>query len=319
MKTKPALLLTATAPASQDQKVSCLMLDGLTITGWMVDVRGELGDVVFRDCTLVPGLSLTPECDPEYHHQPSLRLDKHTTARLNIERSILGPIQVGSIHGPIQVGSIHGPIQVEREADDELVPIVVSDSILDALSPSGVAVRGCDPKAPHAPDRKPISPAVLTLRRCTVFGAINVHMVALAENSIFTGLLFVARRQAGCVRSCYVPPNSRTPRRYECQPDQAIADLCPGGPEDSLEVEAIRRRVRPRFAGERYGTPVYARLSDDCATEIRRGADDESEMGVFHDLFEPQRAANLLARLDEYTPAGTDAGIIFTSGDDHDS
>jgi hypothetical protein len=36
-------------------------------------------------------------------------------------------------------------------------------------------------------------------------------------------------------------------------------------------------------------------------------------MGVFHDLFRPQREANLRARLDEYTPAGTEAGIIFAS------
>jgi hypothetical protein len=36
-------------------------------------------------------------------------------------------------------------------------------------------------------------------------------------------------------------------------------------------------------------------------------------MGVFHDLYQPQRYANLKARLDEYTPAGMDAGIIFAS------
>ena len=69
-------------------------------------------------------------------------------------------------------------------------------------------------------------------------------------------------------------------------------------------------RVRPRFCSMRYGTPDYCRLSDDCATEIVRGADDESEMGVFHDLFNPQRTTNLQARLDEYTPAGMDPGII---------
>ena len=49
------------------------------------------------------------------------------------------------------------------------------------------------------------------------------------------------------------------------------------------------------------------------AAEIVRGASDESEMGVFHDLFEPQRAANLRARLEEYTVAGFSTGIIFTS------
>jgi len=43
------------------------------------------------------------------------------------------------------------------------------------------------------------------------------------------------------------------------------------------------------------------------------GLDDESELGVFHDLFQPQRAANLRARLDEHTPAGMDAGIVYVN------
>jgi len=34
---------------------------------------------------------------------------------------------------------------------------------------------------------------------------------------------------------------------------------------------------------------------------------------VFHDLFQPQREANLRTRLDEYTPAEMQAGIIFAS------
>jgi hypothetical protein len=54
-------------------------------------------------------------------------------------------------------------------------------------------------------------------------------------------------------------------------------------------------------------------LAHTCAEEIKCGADDESEMGVFHDLYQPQRTANLRARLDEYTPAGMDAGIILAS------
>jgi hypothetical protein len=36
-------------------------------------------------------------------------------------------------------------------------------------------------------------------------------------------------------------------------------------------------------------------------------------MGVLHDLFQPQRVDNLRARLAEFSPAGTDAGIIFVS------
>jgi len=61
----------------------------------------------------------------------------------------------------------------------------------------------------------------------------------------------------------------------------------------------------------RYGSPVYCQLGFSCPEEITRGADDESEMGVFHDLFQPQRAINLRARLDEFTPAGMETGIIY--------
>lgn len=119
------------------------------------------------------------------------------------------------------------------------------------------------------------------------------------------------------MRFCYVPPGSRTPRRYECQPDQvikAVAEnitLSSGERESASQTET--ERVRPRFNSLRYGNATYCQLSEFCAEEIARGADDESEMGVFHDLYQPQRAANLRARLDEYTPAGTDAGVVYAN------
>ncbi len=74
-----------------------------------------------------------------------------------------------------------------------------------------------------------------------------------------------------------------------------------------------RDRVRPAFTSLRYGTPAYGQLAEACADEITRGADDESELGAFHDLYQPQRAANLRTRLDEYTPAGMDTGIFYGS------
>lgn len=69
----------------------------------------------------------------------------------------------------------------------------------------------------------------------------------------------------------------------------------------------------PLFMSRRYGHATYAQLSLECAPEILRGADDESEMGAFHDLFQPQRAANLRVRLDEFIPAGMEAGILFAN------
>ena len=47
--------------------------------------------------------------------------------------------------------------------------------------------------------------------------------------------------------------------------------------------------------------------------EIARGASDLSEMGAFHDLYQAARLDNLRARVDEFVPAGTDAGIIIVT------
>ncbi len=92
--------------------------------------------------------------------------------------------------------------------------------------------------------------------------------------------------------------------RVTLQPGVAVA------PEQRAHE---RLRVVPQFRSRRYGTPHYLRLADGCCAEIRRGASDRSAMGVWHDLYEPQREANLAARLTEYVPAGTDAGILFAT------
>jgi hypothetical protein len=219
--------------------------------------------------------------------------------------------------------SIVGSIQVNLdEVKADPVMIRVSDSIIDATgadcdSPECEAIGAAGEAYAHA---------ALTIVRSTVIGRVETHAVDLAENSIFMGRLNVARRQRGCMRFCYVPPGSRTPKRYQCQPD--LAELLAesevrdkeknmGADELAAAIETARLqardRVRPEFNRMRYGTPTYCQLADSSADEIKRGADDESEMGVFHDLYQPQREANLRARLDEYTPAGMEAGIIYAS------
>ena len=122
------------------------------------------------------------------------------------------------------------------------------------------------------------------------------------------------------MRFCSVAENSRTPIRFHCQPDQAESLLREATAKDHLLPEELdsllaaeRRRVQPELLSERFGSPDFCRLADGNAPEILTGAEDESEMGVFHDLFEPQREANLRARLEEYTPAGMSAVIIFAS------
>ena len=85
--------------------------------------------------------------------------------------------------------------------------------------------------------------------------------------------------------------------------------------DSDLEKEKANEseRVKPIFNSIRYGQPDYCQLSLRCATEIDRGADDESEMGVFHDLYSPQREATLRLLLDEYLRFGLELGIFYES------
>jgi hypothetical protein len=85
------------------------------------------------------------------------------------------------------------------------------------------------------------------------------------------------------------------------------------GLRDVDQKLVILSRSQPRFTSTEYGNPGYAQLSLACATEIRTGAEDNSEMGVFSYLKQPQRQANLQASLDEYLRFGLQAGIFYIS------
>lgn len=277
-----------------------LILDGLLITGRGVEISGHLSQVLIRHCTLVPGWALDNKCNPESETEASLLLTD-TKTLLAIEHSIVGSIVIN-----------------QSEVTTEPMAIRISDSILDAARRDLDAISGSESAFAHAE---------VVILRSTIFGLVRTHAIKLAENSIFNARITVVRSQQGCLRFCYVAPGSRTPRRYHCQPDgveiaamerlRDIARRAKAPAPSEAEIDAAQRsarsRVQPQFNSVRYGTPMYCQLADTCAREIKRGADDESEMGVFHDLFQPQREANLRARLDEYTPAGIDAGVIFVT------
>jgi hypothetical protein len=71
--------------------------------------------------------------------------------------------------------------------------------------------------------------------------------------------------------------------------------------------------VRPVFTSRRYGDAGYCQLNSYCPKEISSGADDQAEMGAFHDLFETQREGNLRSSLDEYLRFGLEAGILYAT------
>lgn len=215
---------------------------------------------------------MTPENLPKFQREPSLVI---IAPALNLEIA----------------QSITGGVRVTRSVKSS-----VTDSIIDATSRCGAAFSGGDDYT---------AGGVLRIENSTVIGKVHTALMELASNTIFLAQLaahdawsapvLCEQRQAGCVRFSYVPPGSITPRRYRCQP--------------ANEDEATR--VAPQFSSLRYGAPDYAQLSRRCPAEIFSGADDESEMGAFHFLFEPQRINNLEIRLAEYLRFGLEAGIFF--------
>ncbi|MFJ3789667.1 hypothetical protein [Kitasatospora sp. NPDC090091] len=241
--------------------------------------------VVIRHCTLVPGWAPGVPCDDDRPAPPSLELSALPGAEVEISHSVLGPVQVEAAPGPDR---------------GEPLRLTVADSVLDATHRDQEAVGAGGP----APAR-----AVLDIARTTVLGTVQVQAVERGENTVFTGRVKAARRSRGCLRFCWVPTGSRTPRRFHCQPDTALAALG-DAPAPDL-VAATERRLRPRFTSVRYPDAGYAQLAADCAEEIRAGADDGSELGVHHDLFLPQRLAALRTRLAEYVPAGLDAAVLL--------
>jgi hypothetical protein len=296
-QTRPVIrLLDWQTEAPDDMSVSgeagsWFILDGLLITGRGVQIQGDLAGVTIRHSTLVPGWGLHCNCEPK-STDASLEL-VDAPACVTIEHSILGAIQVS-----------------RNEAKLDPLLLHISDSILDATSQDRVALGAPQSECAYT---------TLTILRSTVFGEIHAQTVELAANSIFMGTVAACRLQKGCVRFCYVMPGSSTPRRYECQPDMVLAAVA-ALPADDLTADERelfsaneQSRVVPEFNSTRYGTPGYCQLANSCAPEISAGADDESEMGVFHDLYQTQRAANLTKRVAEYTPAGMDVGIIFAN------
>ena len=204
--------------------------------------------------------------------------------------------------------SICGPVRLPPHAQ----AIRVLDSILDGVGTDAIS-------GPGAPDEP--GPA-LHCERTTIRGRTLVRQIDLATETIFDGHVVAQRTQTGCVRFSYVPPQSRTPRRYRCQPDLADrkaieAEEARSGPLTPAQKQAlldlVHLRVKPEYTAEAYGQPAYLQLSLRGPEEIAKGAGDGSDMGAYCHLKQPQREANLHLRLKEYLPFGLEYGLIYVT------
>jgi hypothetical protein len=264
------------------------------VTGKDIVVTGDAKGEVLLDGLLIAGGALTVS-----GNLGRLRL-RHCTLVPGISLLADGmPAQAGvpslvinSTNTRVEIDHcIIGAIQVSEDTEVE-----IKDSIVDATSERDAAYAGLSGGFGGP----------LRITNSTVIGGVRTRVMRLASNTIFLAStpvtkksplapVLAQRRQEGCVRFSYVSPGARVPKRYHCQPE----------PDGSY--------VRPQLVATRFPAPGYCQLSAFCPCEIRRGADDEAEMGAFHDLFQPQREAHLRTRLDEYLRFGLEAGIFFAT------
>jgi len=280
-----------------------LTLNGLLIAGGALRVTPGSGSgkriLRLRHCTLVPGLALTRTGEPVSPDAPSLLIDAPDTT-VEIESCILGGIRT------------------ERSAE-----VNIENSVVDATAAVGVAFSNADGES---------AGGFLTIKNSTIIGKIHASRMDLVSNTIFVAALATGdawdhaiisdQNQQGCVRFSYVPPGSIVPRCYRCQPEYAVTNAIAaadkpkgsvGIAEQAAIIAGVQARVRPAFTGLRYGQAEYVQLAAFAPKQIRQGADDESEMGALHDVFAPQREANLRIRLDEYLRFGLEAGIFYVT------
>jgi hypothetical protein len=270
-----------------------VVLNGLMLAGAPLVIEEsadtEPRNLILRHCTLVPGLTRDPDGSAHSVGHASL-IVLHPFANVTLDHCVVGPV-----------------VAVEG------VELAANDSVLDASAQDEIAFCG---RAPAGGGLLTVSTAAdrqtgdglsygghLTLDACTVLGKVHARQLDVSDSLLLAALadggdpwpapVWAERRQVGCIRFSFVPPGSRTPRKFHC------------AGEDPAE--------RPFHTSLRFGDPGYMQLRRSTNDAIRTGSSDESEMGVTHELYAPQREGNLLIRLDEYLRFGLEAGVFYAT------
>jgi hypothetical protein len=248
-----------------------LLFSGLWLAG-QLSISGGVATIQIVDSTLVPGLGLTRDGAPVSPGDPSIRVTG-VEVSLTVLRSVTGPI-----------------------AADPGGSTRICSSIVDATSPCCVGYAAADLASAGAD---------LHIEDSTVIGKVRTRTIQLASNTIFfarrprrdpwAAAVWASRQQTGCVRFCWLPFDSITPRRYLCLPPDAASEAA----------------LMPRFVSLRFGRPGYALLSGDVPLAIWHGADNGSQIGVYYQIQETEAVRNVQLRAPEYLPVALESGIFL--------
>ncbi|HWE85313.1 MAG TPA: hypothetical protein VG267_10245 [Terracidiphilus sp.] len=252
-----------------------LQISGIWLSGQLIFSGGDAG-VQISDSTLVPGIAFTSKGEPAHPAEPSVTVAASTTPpvfTLCLNRVITGPIAL--------------PATCSAR---------ICSSIVDAGSPYCPAFAGPDLASPGAS---------LYIEESTVIGRVRPQAIRLASNTIFYARLgcndpwpapvWANRVQTGCVRFCWLPAKSITPRQYQCLPPDADS-------QPALE---------PKFITLRFGLPGFCLLSGDTPMAVWKGADNSSQIGVYYQIQETEAVTNVQIRSAEYLPANLQSGVFL--------
>jgi hypothetical protein len=266
--------LRGTLAVSAGTAGGTLQLDGLLIGG-TIRISGGV-DLTLHHCRIIPRAG-----------QPAISASAGQRGDLMVTLE-------GSIAGPLRLPAEAGKLRISRS--------IVDGNGRAALAAPGGHAGTATAQAAHFRDAAPSA----AITRATILGPAVLERLE-ASDSIFTRPLRVISQHEGYVRHCALPAESRAPHhQYACQ-------LTGPALVEGASESGSAKHVRPIFTSLDADHPGYAHLSPKCPKEIRAGASDGAEMGVFHGLNEVQREENLRAVLEDYLPFNLEPRVIYAT------
>src|SRR3954468_15287714 len=188
-------------------------LNGLVLAGGPLVIEEsadtEARNLVLRHCTLVPGLTRNTDGTPKAVGRASL-IVLHPFASVTLDHCIAGPVvavegaEVTANDSVFDAAAEDEVVYCGRAAGTGTVTSTADRDTGDGLAPGG-----------H-----------LTLEACTVLGKIHAERLDVSNSLLLAARegaadpwpapVWAERRQIGCIRFSFVPPGSRTPRRFHC-------------------------------------------------------------------------------------------------------
>lgn len=282
-----------------------LRLNGLLVEGGLQVLPGSLGKLTLQHCTLVPqtgGIRVyseavaAAECDATNFsllafvayclvalwrligqdlgiktNAPPMTMPQFL--QISWQQLVAGMSDFLETAKPPARTLVWGDIPLTATDNDRLEislyrtisgPLYLADTVPTLRLETSVIDKGQSPNSSAVAIAAPGT--TLDLVTTTVLGRTIAHQLE-ASDCLFTEKVTVERHQEGCIRFCYVPVASDTPRRYRCQPDLALQSALDSIPNGITALAAI---ASPEPAAADRAYPLFAATAGDGIFKLQQ-------------------------------------------------